>query len=324
MRDIAMNDTNSTNDVVIIGDALMDYQYWVEDFPKAGEDIKILSASKNCGGSSSNSAIALGYLGVSCAFCGRIGRDESGSEILRQMQSVGLNTTCMQYGNSTGYTLTIIDKNAERTMFSYRGAAGEPFQLTNELNFYLKHAKLLLLSGYLLKDRRQAEFILKAARIIKQAGGMVALDASPNIHLADKITLEQMLVLTDILLPNKQELKILSGVDDIQQALETLISVTPCIAVKLGSKGSVMMIKEGFKTISGRPQLKREQFFVPAVEAIPVDTTGAGDAFNAGFIHSFLKNEKPESWLASGNLIAGKVIMEKGAASLYNKSHFNL
>ncbi|MDD4493175.1 MAG: carbohydrate kinase family protein [Eubacteriales bacterium] len=307
-------------DVVVIGDALMDYQYDVESMPQVGQDTRIVASSRNPGGSGANSAIALSYLNVSCAFCGIIGRDETGKEMLRQMESVGLDTACMQFGSETGYTLTFIDKNGERTMFSYRGCAGEPFELSSGLISYLKNAKLLLLSGYLLANKNQAEFALKAALTVKQAGGLVALDASPNIALVDKEVRDRMLSLTDILLPNKGELQFMAGTDDVQQALNLLITGTPCIAAKLGSKGSAMMIREGFKTFGGSMFSESMQFSAPAVGVVPVDTTGAGDAFNAGFIRSFLKDENPMRWLESGNLLASKVIMKKGAVSVYVNS----
>ncbi|HLV10086.1 MAG TPA: PfkB family carbohydrate kinase, partial [Halanaerobiales bacterium] len=95
---------------------------------------------------------------------------------------------------------------------------------------------------------------------------------------------------------------------------------TPCIAVKLGNEGSKMMIHEDFKSKYGIEYTAREYFSASPVHVIPVDTTGAGDAFNAGFIYSFLNNEKPQKWLETGNSLAGKVIAEKGAISHYIRS----
>ncbi len=304
-------------DVLVIGDALRDYQYEVESIPQAGQDTRIINSGKNSGGSGANSAIALSYLKAACAFCGRIGRDEAGKEMLKQMDAVGLDTSLVQFGKDTGYTLTFIDKNGERTMFSYRGCAGEEFELSRELIASLKNIKLLLLSGYLLANKNQVDFALEAASIVKQAGGLVALDASPNIALVDSETRERMMKLTDILLPNKNELQFLAGMDDVQQAMNSLITKVPCIAAKLGSMGSAMLIRKGFRTTGDKAFTERKQYSSPAVEVVPVDTTGAGDAFNAGFIASFLKDDNPENWLESGNHIAARVIMQKGAVSAY-------
>ncbi|WP_213974863.1 carbohydrate kinase family protein [Tepidanaerobacter acetatoxydans] len=318
MKDLSKNGFRSLKkDVFIIGDVLMDYQYWVDNMPHIGEDTQIIMFNKNSGGSAANTAIALKHLNVSCAFCGRIGRDEIGQEILKQIQSVGLDITCMQYGDYTGYTLTIIDKNGERTMFSFRGTAKEPFNLTQELICYLQNAKLLLISGYLLTNDIQADFILNAIKISKNAGGIIALDPSPNINLVNNCLLEETLASTDILLPNERELQIMGGADDTNIAMEKLLVKTPCIAVKLGPKGSTMLIRKGLRTISGYEFKNNEKLFAPAEKVVPIDTTGAGDAFNAGFIYSFLKGDKPIKWLESGNQLASKVIMKKGAVSLY-------
>jgi sugar/nucleoside kinase (ribokinase family) len=149
---------------------------------------------------------------------------------------------------------------------------------------------------------------------------MVAVDTSPNIGFVTEDILQKVFALTDILLPNKRELQILTGTDDIQQGLDALITKIPCIALKLGSKGSMLMIREGFRPIWGSRFTRREHFSAPVVEARPVDTTGAGDSFNAGFISSFLKGESPESWLEEGNLLAGKTIMQKGAVSIYKSN----
>ena len=304
-------------DVFIIGDVLMDYQYWVDSMPQIGGDTKIIMYNKNSGGSAANTAFALKYLDASCAFCGRIGRDEIGCKIIEQMQSIDLDITCMQYGEYTGYTLTIIDKNGERTMFSFRGSAEEPFEFTKELVAYLEAAKILLISGYLLTNDVQADFILKAIKISKNAGGIIALDPSPNINLVGKNLLEETLKSVDILLPNKEELQMMGGTSDIDLALEKLLLKTPCIAVKLGSKGSAIAIRRGFRTLSGYEFMYNEKYFSAVKEASPIDTTGAGDAFNAGFIDSFVKCENHVKWLESGNKLASKVIMKKGAASLY-------
>lgn len=194
---------------------------------------------------------------------------------------------------------------------------GNPLNLTQEKICYLQNAKLLLISGYLLTNDIQADFILNAIKISKNAGGIIALDPSPNINLVSNSLLEDTLASIDILLPNKRELQIMGGTDDINIAMEKLLVKSPCIAVKLGSKGSTMLIREGFITISGYEFFNKENLFAPAEKVAPIDTTGAGDAFNAGFIYSFLEDDKPMKWLESGNQLASKVIMKKGAVSLY-------
>lgn len=292
-------------EVLAIGDVLMDYQYWVERFPQQGGDVKILMSSCSPGGSAANTAFSLGLLGIRCGFCGRIGRDAAGRRVEERMRDAGLDLSCMQYGEDTGYTVTIIDDHSERTMLSFRGAAGEPLELTAGLRQTLRTVRVLLLSGYLLADAMQARFAIEAAGIVRQAGGMVALDASPNIENVPSGTLREALAATDILLPNRQEMQAITGVRETEPGLEALLCSVPIAALKLGSEGATLGIRGGY-TETGR-------WHAPAAEVTPLDTTGAGDAFNAGFLASFLHGEKPEEWLRAGNALAARAISQKGA-----------
>jgi len=112
-------------EVVVFGDALIDYQYWVERLPEAGEDAAILSHAVNSGGSALNMAIALSVLGVNTALWSCVGKDALGDELLALMRErpMPLDTSLVSRNGETGYTVTMIDARAERTMFSYRGAS---------------------------------------------------------------------------------------------------------------------------------------------------------------------------------------------------------
>jgi len=303
-----------TIDVAVIGDALIDYQYWVQDMPPVGGDAMISQSGKSTGGSAANSAIALGVLHMKTAFCGRVGSDDNGRWITDRMTAAGVDISCMQYSESTGYVLSIIDKNSERTMLSFRGASADPLIYTPELQHTIQSAKLLLISGYSLMHPEQAALSLTAAKAARRAGGLVALDPSPVIGQIDPDILDQMLDTADIILPNKTELLILANIDNLMEAIEKLLLRVPCIALKLGSQGSMAVIRGGFISPSGITFIANAVFRAPARHVIPVDTTGAGDAFNAGFIAAMLQYAQPQKWIESGNALAAKVVARKGAS----------
>ena len=73
-------------DVAVIGDALIDYQYWVDEMPPVGGDTLINVSNRSAGGSAANTAVALGALGVSTAFIGRIGSDENGEKLVKALR----------------------------------------------------------------------------------------------------------------------------------------------------------------------------------------------------------------------------------------------
>ena len=303
--------------ILVIGDALIDHQYWIDRMPTAGEDSQILSFSKNVGGSAANTAIALAYLGVPTKFCGTIGRDSDGGLIIHQMQAVGVETSGIQYSETTGFTITMIDQSSERTMFSFRGASSDALTVNAPLLESIKSSRVLLTSGYQLLYPDQAEVILSVVERVHGEGNLVALDPSPLIGDVPNETRTRMLELTDILLPNLRELTILTGEEEPTAAMEKARFLSKCVAVKLGSKGAWMAIREGFHFADGQKVSQDLSLQAPANQVRAVDTTGAGDGFNAGFLASFLRNEAPENWLISGNKLAGEVVQHRGAVSMF-------
>lgn len=301
-------------DVALIGDALIDYQYWVEQIPPAGGDEMISMSHKCTGGSAANTATALGQLGVRTAFCGRIGNDENGQWIKDRLSSAGVDISCMQYGESTGYVLSIIDDNRERTMLSYRGASADPLEWTPELHNMMNHIKLLVISGYSLMKPKQAALSLLAVKAARKAGALVALDPSPIVSQIDPDVFESILSETDIIFPNAAELQTITGVNDTQTGIMSILKRVPCIGLKMGSEGSIAAVREGFVSPDGTVFSGDTIIRVSALPVSAIDTTGAGDAFNAGFISSMLQGEPPLKWLENGNSLAAKVVAQKGAS----------
>jgi sugar/nucleoside kinase (ribokinase family) len=305
------------NQILVIGDALIDHQYWIDRMPNPGEDTIILSTSKNVGGSAANTAIGLAYLGAPTKFYGTIGRDLDGDLILGQMQAVGVDVSGIQFGEVTGFTITMIDQSSERTMFSFRGASSNALSMDAALLESIKTSRVLLTSGYQLLYPDQASVVLSIAERVRAQGNLVALDPSPLIGDVPENVRARMLGLTDILLPNLRELAILTAEEDPSAALEKAPHLSKCVAVKLGSKGAWMSIRKGFQCADGQQIFDDQIYQAPAIQVRAVDTTGAGDSFNAGFLASFLRNEAPENWLKSGNSLAAEVVQHRGAVSMF-------
>ena len=300
-------------EVAVIGDALIDYQYWVDEMPPVGGDTLINVSNRSAGGSAANTAVALGALGVSTAFIGRIGSDENGDWIKSQLTSGSVDISCVQYGASSGYVITIINSTGERTMFSFRGASAIPMIATPILSRTMRRVKIMLLSGYCLLNPEQAGFSLTAIEELKAAGGLFALDPSPLIGQVEPVLCKKILSYVDILMPNRSELMTLAQTDHFAQALETMQKRVPLIALKLGAEGAAVFVRKGMVTPSGTAFPEDLYVEVPAEPVQIVDTTGAGDAFNAGFISGFLESPDPKVWLVRGNQTAAAIVSQRGA-----------
>lgn len=312
-----MQTKNSRPEALIVGDILMDSQYWVRSYPVCGGDETIFATAENAGGSAANTAVALRAQGISCAFHGRVGDDKLGGQLIAQMENLGVDISCLDIFGGTGYTVTMIDPSGERTMFSYRESEGYKPKMTRALKDILSEAKVLYVSGYLLLDAVQANFATDLAREARACGCHVMLDTAPVIGRVDPLLRQAFLEFTDVLMPNKEELLTLAGRRDVQEAIDILMEIVPCLVVKLGGEGSRLVARSGFRLMEGEQIAKDMDIRVAAEKVTPLDTTGAGDSFNAGFIAAFLKGESAENWLATGNKLAAKAISCRGAIACY-------
>ena len=294
--------------VMVIGDALIDHRYWVERMPRTGEDVKAEKLAHSFGGGAANTAFALADGGTPCFFCGSVGEDEDGAAILSRMNKAGIDTGCAQTGGQTGHTITVIDHTGERTMMSFRGAAGRAIAMREEIIRALRSAGAVLLSGYLLSEPAQAAFLLEAAETAHAAGALTALDPTPVIGKAQPDLLARLLRVTDVVLPNRSELIQMAGTDDPQQALIMLDAA--CVVMTDGEVGARMALSEGFRF--GRAG-EAGAYHAAAKKTNTTDTTGAGDAFNAGFLAAICRGNDPQQWLEAGNAAAAAVIGKQSA-----------
>lgn len=287
--------------VVVLGDVLTDFVYQVDSLPAAGGEAVIRRVVEHPGGAGLNTSVGLSSLGVACRIVGPAGEDAEGRRLREYLGSRGVGTEFLRPVEQTGYVIAFDDAQGERTMFSHRASAAEPLVFTPELEAALERAPLVLLSGYGLQNQEQAESYLRAARRVKAGGGLVAYDPTPLVGLMNQELVREVLAVTDILLPNEREAAYLSEVESVQGMVRRLLLRVGSLGLKLGAKGSLTA-------------LGRRTFTSPARQVQAVDTTGAGDAFNAGFLAAVAYGLPPEKWGEWGNALAAKVVAKQGAS----------
>lgn len=253
------------------------------------------------GGSAANTAAWLGFLGAETRFFGKVGLDgvQRHGDALRDH---GVDPRLV--ADPTLPTATIVltlDDQADRTMYVDRAANGTltaddvPEDLFDGVDW-------LHLTGYTFFDPDTRGVAIELIAEAKRRGAGVSVDPSTTAFLRD-VTPEAFLDWTgdaDLLLPNLDEARLLVGASGPFVDFDRLTRLFPHVVVTLGSMGAAY--------VSGSV---REQVAAPRQQV--TDTVGAGDAFAAGFLATWVDRRDPKAALASGNGAAGRCVQQRGA-----------
>jgi sugar/nucleoside kinase (ribokinase family) len=249
------------------------------------------------GGSAANTIHGLARLGADTAFIGTIGQDETGDFFHNDMKSSGIHPILFRSKTPSGVAIALVSPDGERTFATYLGAAVDLLAAHLESGHFAGH-KYFYVEGYLVFNE---ELLLKALKEAKKAGLLIALDlASYNVVEAKKDFIMQILgEYVDIVFANEEEANALCGLAP-EKAIDFLSDLCAIAVVKTGAAGA--LLKQDGKTIH-----------VPAIKVTPLDTTGAGDMFAAGFLYAQLHGFTLKQAGQMGTLLAGNVIEVLGA-----------
>lgn len=261
--------------------------------PRLGEEIFAKSLTLSPGGAF-NSAAAMARLGLKVALVARIGEDFFSRFIEARLKAEGIDTRYLmrEPGNARAITVSMTFPT-DRAFVSY--VDGEDAFDFPEALLDAKRTRLLFVPHH-VKHANTRSLIAKA----QQAGIPVAVD--PHLPWGDirEAKVRESLFLADILLPNSREACLLSATETVEEALEKLRAFS-AVAIKNGGEGSLAW-RAG------------EQAHVKALKSKVVDTTGAGDCFNAGFLSGVLDECPLNECLARGNACGGLAVRHAGGA----------
>jgi sugar/nucleoside kinase (ribokinase family) len=241
------------------------------------------------GGSSAILAHNLAALGSRVGFQSCIGDDDFGEIALQTLQQSGVDVSRvrrMQGAVGTGITV-VLQRAQWRNMVTYSGTIAE--LAWDELDLdYLKNSRHFHLSSFYLQ-RRLRERIPELFRRMKEAGLTTSLDTNDDPDDGWEGGLHAALRYVDIFLPNEREVQKAAGLADLEAAIHKLSAMVPLLVVKLGREGALA-------------QRGSERFMSSAITVESVDPVGAGDSFDAGFLHEYLRGGDLPACLAAGNL----------------------
>jgi sugar/nucleoside kinase (ribokinase family) len=256
------------------------------------------------GSSSAILAHNLATLGTSVTFTTRVGGDELGEIALQRLShaSVDLSRTVRTSGGtSTGVTI-VLSHGAKRHMFTYPGTMAEMTVADLDLD-YLAGARHFHLSSLFLQTALRPDVVNLFERL-KRAGLTISLDTNDDPEDRWEGLLEKVLPLVDVLMPNESEACRMTGTSNVEDAIVRLGEIVPIVAVKCGSRGA--LVRYAGKNRMAEP-----------VKVDTVDMIGAGDSFNAGFLHGWLRGLAPELAARCGNITGALSTQRSGGTEAF-------
>jgi ribokinase len=274
--------------IVVIGSLNADFVIDVPRFPVPGENMVGGAFQVFPGGKGANQAYAVARLGGKVSMIGQVGMDSHGDRLKQNLASAGVDVSHVHHDPTVSTGIATITTNAQgqNQIILVPGANGTfgPDQLKRSQRL-IAAARLVLLQLEIPLETVQA-----AATLARQAGALVILDPAPARQIPDSL-----LACADYITPNETELAILTGLEprdlDPAQAAELagilLGRGARKVLVKMGAQGALLISGQHLERphpvgFSPSPAHALDHFW-PALPVTAVDTTAAGDAFNAAF-----------------------------------------
>lgn len=271
-------------DVTVIGEIYLDHVFsGFASWPAPGEEIFTEQYTWELGGGAVTTACALARLGRLVQLVGVVGEDQAVAIEKRLAAFEVATNNLIRTSDRSGVTVSISTPE-DRSFFTYRGAnrqLGDLLRRRHDLLDTISQARHVHLAMPLSGD--DAAAVLPTLR---RYGATTSIDVGHHVEwLEDRRSLELMRVI-DYVMPNEKEAVLLAGSPEGYLELCRALGIRHAL-VKLGSAGAVMLSAG-------------EEYRAVPPEVVTVDTTGAGDAFDAGFIDAMLSGVHPKQWIERG------------------------
>ena len=295
-------------DIVTALDTCVDFLVDCGDTePEFGQKEKLVNGyALEMGGSGCIFACQCAKLGLKTVGVGTVGNDDMGEIVLDGLNSSGVDTSYVRKSDviKTGLGLSLNKNGGDRSILTYMGTIDEvKIQCLEAL---LPKAKHLHICSYYLQKSLQAGY-KDIVRKAKQCGTTISLDSNWD---PDEVWdgIKEILPYVDVFLPNENELMYITGQKNVKDALQYVGEMVPLIAVKCGEKGAYAYY-EGAICES------------KALKVNVVDTVGAGDSFDGGFIYGLLSKKSIAECLKAGVICGSLNTRKPGGTSGQPKLH---
>jgi len=260
------------------------------------------------GSSSAIFAHNLSFLGNKVGFSSCIGSDPFGEICLKRLGESGVDLSRVKrMPNKTTGLSVILPQRKQRYILTYPGTMFEMSEKDLDLT-YVFNAKHLHVSSYFLHKGLRGSLI-DIFRRAKESGLTTSLDTNDDPENRWSTEIQLLLKYTDILLPNEREACRLARTEKVEQAAEVLAQKVPVLVIKRGSQGAMARAaKDSFAA------------FPPVVDV--ADHVGAGDSFDAGFVHKFIRGAKIEECLKFANVVGSLSVTRPGGTEAFRDARY--
>jgi len=292
-----------TGNVVIVGEFFIDEI--LSEFhalPKLGEESFARKFRREVGGGAAITACGLARLGVHVAVIGVVGRQD-GSWVTKRLTACGVDASAIELHpvEPTGLTVSVSTRE-DRAFFSYYGANERLPQILRKPGAKVLMSKARLIHFACAPDSQLDANLIQALR---RQRCRISLDVQSHMSWLTKPDNLAILRQCDMFFPNEREAEWTSGETGTHQILHTLREKgLRGVGLKMGGKGAALL-------------WRRREFLSDSYSVETVDTTGAGDSFNAGFIYAWLRGDPPQRCLEIANMCGALSTRDLGGVSAF-------
>ncbi len=263
-------------DVVAIGAANVDLVASMHRFPKPDDEVVVEKLEMLGGGSAANVAVGVARLGHSAGFVGLLGTDSFGDFLVKEFEKEKVDISHIRrVHGASGIVFAAVRNDGERMLYTSDGVASA-FSKEDIPLEYIRHSKFVHMASI---DSKHAVEAFEAATVAaSEAGSKIIFD--PGCIFAEKgiEAIRNVLRHCFVLKLNKVEARMFTGSDDEDAAKKLIQTGAEKVIITKGLDGCIVWDNDGVRKIP----------FIPKVKVKPLDLTGAGDSFSAGFLSALL------------------------------------
>ena len=292
-------------DIVSFGEPMVEFNAEAVGGPRVGSLYSV-----GFGGDSSNFAVAASRLGGRSGYLSRVGEDQFGELLRKLWQSEGVQAEHVVTDPEHPTGLYFVLREGTNTEFVYRraGSAASRLRPADLPDGWIEQARVVHVTGITQAISRSAcDTVFSAIERARAADTLVTYDPNirPRLWSLDqaRAMARYTVPLCDVVLPNLDEGRLLTGYDDPRAITQELLALgAPLVVLKMGGVGAAVATADGYEAI-------------PALKVLAKDPTGAGDTFDAAFAVSLVEGRPPAEAATFAAAAASRVVQSLGAVN---------